>query len=46
MTILDHYNKEKQRYLDNCTQCGWVYRRIAIWKRTNHWSVEDRLSKS
>lgn len=22
MTILDHYFKEKQRFLDNCTQCG------------------------
>jgi heterodisulfide reductase subunit C len=22
MTILDHYIKEKQRYLENCTQCG------------------------
>ena len=23
MTILDHYIKEKQRYLENCTQCGF-----------------------
>ena len=22
MTIADHYQNEKQRYLDNCTQCG------------------------
>ena len=22
MTILDHYLKEKQRYLEDCTQCG------------------------
>jgi Fe-S oxidoreductase len=22
MTILDHYAKEKQRFLENCTQCG------------------------
>lgn len=22
MTILDHYYKEKQRFLENCTQCG------------------------
>ncbi len=22
MTILDHYSQEKERFLDNCTQCG------------------------
>jgi ferredoxin len=22
MTILDHYGKEKQRFLENCVQCG------------------------
>lgn len=35
MTISDHYQKEKQRYLDNCIQCGFCAEECPILSYTD-----------
>lgn len=35
MTILDHYGKEKQRFLENCVQCGLCAEECSILPHTD-----------